>query len=703
MPYLMVTPVASELYGKISELLQNTEVVALTAHPLEGLVDPYPNDDAEQKSMACHGLLSLLQKQLTTEAAEGWPLACMSKILTAELKPARSEQNGEDGDEEHNAENGDANGDIAMTDDSVAVTKHAFPAIQIPDSVNPGRQPLFPEIYYSVFADQDIESVPPTSNIASTIIRDAVIDTINSLDYNRTFVGKFIIDLDNCWAPNTFVKRATPFDKLRDIPEGKTTWKPEDVAIDAIFSQLLRIPAPVHRPVYYHSIIMEACKIAPSAIAPSLGRAIRFSYRTIQDLDLELVHRFTDWFAHHISNFEFRWKWTEWTSEVSLPELHPQKAFILAAIDKEIRLSFPKRISDSLPPDFATLISKAQYNDQPDFKYMAASVPYSQQGQALLTLLKDKSSDEEIQTVLDEVSSLAAGQGLDGDVAAADVFLTCICHIGSKSLSHILSSIEKNRNRLLSIGSTSEVARRQIITSVTEYWTYHPGQAINIVDKLLNYTILTPQSVIDWALADHLDSGRALSRHVIWELVWMTMRKVTSRVGEIAAARASPEIANNPDMVREITETLVRERDNMHDLMKQIEDVAVGVSAGVEDGMTENIDDGNADRTLLKVWGAKWTRVWRRRVVVENARSGDAAVEKLVAALALQEEVDGEFKADETEDRVRREEARAKREEERRARFEERRAAEEEQRGGRGEDDERNARGGDGDREFDVA
>ncbi|GAM86800.1 hypothetical protein ANO11243_048200 [Dothideomycetidae sp. 11243] len=616
-PYLMLSASASDVQEKINELLQKTDVVASTPHVLENLVDPYPNEDAEQKPMACPSLLSLLQSQLQNEAVEGWKLACFPKILdvdiTVDTRPANGEQNG---DGEHNEENGDATMAEAST------TQHAFPAIKIPDTVNPGRIALFPEIYYSVFADQELESVPPTSNLASTIIRDAIVDTVNLLDFNRAFVGKFVIELDNYWAPDTFVKRATPFDKLRDVPDGKPKWKPEDMAIDAIFSQLFRIPTPVHRMVYYHSVIMEACKLAPSAIAPSLGRAIRFTYRNLGHLDLELSYRFTDWFAHHVSNFEFRWKWVEWTPDVPLSELNPKKAFILAAIEKEIRLSFPKRIADSLPPDFAALIAKGQYNDQPDFKYANASTPYAQQGEALLTLLRNKSAaDEAVQEVSLEISSLATAQGSDGAVVSADAFVTCICHIGSKSLSHILSSIEKNRNHLLAIGNASEPARRQIISSVMDYWAHHPGQAVNIVDKLLNYTIVTPQSVVDWALSDKLDRGRALARPAVWEMVWATMSKVARRVGEIGLARADPEMQANAEM---INETLVRERGVMQDLMRQIEDVAAGVAGGIQDAMIEDIDDDSTERSLLQAWGTKWLRVWRRKAAVEETRSGDA-------------------------------------------------------------------------------
>ena len=45
-----------------------------------------------------------------------------------------------------------------------------------------------------------------------------------------------------------------------------------------------------------------------------------------------------------------------------------------------------------------------------------------------------------------------------------------------------------------------------------EYWKDQPGIGVNIVDKLLNYTILSPGSVIEWALGK--EGGRLSEAHV---------------------------------------------------------------------------------------------------------------------------------------------------------------------------------------------
>lgn len=284
-PYVMASS-ATGFEEHANALLDKTDIIASTLHALEALVDPYPGN-GEDSTHEPQSIIGLLQKQLQGEAGQAWQLACIPRAWKVPVM--------------------DDGAEVA-----IASLKHTLPSIIVPSPVSPGPRPRLPEIYFSVYADQDIETVPSTANVASSILRDSLVDTINILDFNRNATARFLIDLDCYFSPNTFVKRATPFDRLRDVEGDRSTWKPEDVAVDAVFSQLLQLPVPEHKLVYYHSVLTEACKIAPAAIAPSLGRAIRYLYKNVDAMDLELEYRFMDWFSHHLSNFGFTWKWTEW-------------------------------------------------------------------------------------------------------------------------------------------------------------------------------------------------------------------------------------------------------------------------------------------------------------------------------------------------------------------------------------------------------
>lgn len=345
LPYVMSSTAQDQWHQKAADLMDKTDIIASEPHTLQVLIDPYHMQGEQESPAASSSLIGLLQKQLQVEASRGWELACLPRPWV--MPPS----------------------DIELQNKLVECTKHALPSITIPTQVIAGPRPLFPEVYYSVYMDQRVESVPPVTSIAASVVRDALIDTLNILDYNRNVSARHLIDVDCYFAPRTFAARATPFDRLREIEPPKSTWKPEDVAVDAVFSQLFLLPSPEHKLVYYHSVLTEACRQAPAAIAPSLGRAIRYLYSNNPRIDLELANRFADWFAHHLSNFGFTWKWTEWVDDVYLPDLHPQKAFIQGSIDKEIRLSFAQRIRNTLPDPYKPLIGPDKDQETPSFKF----------------------------------------------------------------------------------------------------------------------------------------------------------------------------------------------------------------------------------------------------------------------------------------------------------------------------------------------
>lgn len=585
-PYAMAAA-PGQYTQQAADLMEKTDVIASEPHALQALVDPFHPEGQEESPAASMSLCMLLQKQLQTEASKGWELAFIPRPWVMPLE------------------------EVETQDKLANAPKHAIPAIAIPSTAIAGPRLLFPEIHYSVYSDQDVESVPPPTDIAASLIRDALADTINILDFNRNVTARFLMDIDSYFADGTFVKRATPFDELRNIGPGKSTWKPEDVAVDAVFSQLFQLPKSEHKAVYYHSVLTEACKLAPAAIAPSLGRAIRFLYRNTPRTDLELSYRFLDWFAHHLSNFGFTWKWAEWSDDTSLPDLHPCKSFLLGALDKEIRLSFAQRIQKTLPEVYQPLIGPEKEKDVPDFKYSNPDTPLSKQGQEIAALLRRKAPDEEFQPVIESIQAKAAEQALDPVVTSTDVFMTAVCWVGSKSLSHVLACIDRTKSRLIDAGSSNPAARSQIISSVMDYWSAHPGVALSIIEKLLNYSILTPLSIVDWTLAattpiHGTQGGAALGQTHMFELISNTVAKVSGRVRQLLTSPDADE------------ETRDKEIAFMRDLFRAINDALASWAAGNKDQLMED-GDGSSDReAMIRRWGQRWQRVFQRLAAIEE-------------------------------------------------------------------------------------
>ncbi|CAO2649598.1 Nn.00g069830.m01.CDS01 [Neocucurbitaria sp. VM-36] len=612
-PYALVAG-GERFHEQAQQLLKNTGIVAGNMVPIESLIHSYVGD-FESKPVEYHSVIGLLQTQLSNESENGYELRCLPRFDPEALRRTAEE-------------------DSLPT----APQTHAFPTFTIPSPVNPGPRPVFPEAYFSLFADQEVDTVPKTTDIASSLVRDAIVDTINQLDFNREMVAKFLVDVDCYWSIDIFAKRGTPFDKFRESVGDKIQYKSEDMIIDAIFSQLFKLPSAEHKLVYYHALITQCCKVAPAAIAPSLGRAIRTIYKNLPMMDLELGYRFLDWFSHHLSNFEFRWRWSEWLDNLELSNLHPNKAFILAVLDKEIRLSFAKRIRSTLPEPMHSLIpERLDADNSPDFKYDNPQTPYATEGQTLLAQLRKKASAEDIQVTIDKIHEQALEQGItEVLVPSTDAFVTAICRLGAKSLSHVLSCIERGKDRLLEI-SQNEVARRQIVASVVEYWKDQPGVAVRIIDILLNYTILAPMTVVQWVFGSHMGAGEALTESWVFEMVSNTVAKVTNRNRQIASARLQKGLPQ--EQIEMVEATLAKDRDNARDLFKYIEDSMRGVAEGAADVLLEKQTNGalnDEEVQLIKAWGKRWHTVFIRKAQVEESVVGEDAVEARIRLLAAE-------------------------------------------------------------------
>lgn len=304
--------------------------------------------------------------------------------------------------------------------------------------------------------------------------------------------------------------------------------------------------------------------------------------------------------------------------DIDLPNLHPKKSFMSAALDKEIRLSFAQRIKGTLPEPHQALIPEAKEKDTPEFKYADEKTPFASQGSQIAQLIRRKGADVEITPLVQEIEQEAAAQSLDPLLASTDAYVTSICYVGSKSLSHVLSCIERCKDRLLSLGHASPAARRQIITSVMGYWQDQPGVGVNIVDKLLNYTILTPTSVVEWALIDHVARGTILSKNYAYEMISLTTTKVTKRVRQIVQAMRRPGLP--AEQMAMLQETLERERGDMQRLFGLIEDSLMGMATRSNDevmGSDGAMADG--EEVLVERWGTRWMRVFQRRYAVEES------------------------------------------------------------------------------------
>lgn len=78
------------------------------------------------------------------------------------------------------------------------------------------------------------------------------------------------------------------------------------------------------------------------------------------------VDRFASWFAYHLSNFQFRWSWDDWSSALTLDPLHSKPKFIRETLLRCMRLSYHDLVLNSIPESFQEF---APESPTPENKY----------------------------------------------------------------------------------------------------------------------------------------------------------------------------------------------------------------------------------------------------------------------------------------------------------------------------------------------
>ena len=160
----------------------------------------------------------------------------------------------------------------------------------------------------------------------------------------------------------------------------------------------------------------------------------------LKDSQRILLARF---FAFHLSNFEFRWTWEEWTSAASKAlsgETSPLERFVDLLVDALGRLSYGDRLRAALPASGPWHELIAQHRHEVEREAFA----YSDKAIAL-------SNGESVQwnSVLAAIKG-APEADLNLDLVPTDGLVQTMLFSGCKTVSHTMAILERYGPSLLS-------------------------------------------------------------------------------------------------------------------------------------------------------------------------------------------------------------------------------------------------------------
>lgn len=185
---------------------------------------------------------------------------------------------------------------------------------------------------------QTLPNVPNHDSFAYFVLQDVMTDTLDIFETNRKECSKYVLNIGNNFEQGLFVQQRnaeddedmndregwnlsdfimevnTQSEKERSVFKGKflTAFFFFIYFIQVIFAQILKLPSPPFRPVFYTCVLSELCRADQSPIPRALGRSVKILFDRLQDMDAECMTRLCSWFAHHLSNFSFTWDWQAW-------------------------------------------------------------------------------------------------------------------------------------------------------------------------------------------------------------------------------------------------------------------------------------------------------------------------------------------------------------------------------------------------------
>ncbi|CAH2049496.1 unnamed protein product, partial [Iphiclides podalirius] len=124
---------------------------------------------------------------------------------------------------------------------------------------------------------------------------------------------------------------------------------------------------------YKAKIPLEYCIVEPSTMPQVLAQATEILFMRIDTMNVACFDRFANWFAYHLSNFQYRWSWEDWEGCIQLDPEHPKPRFIREVLGKCLRLSYHQRVKDMIPETLAPLVP---LKPEPIYKYSMEGAEY---------------------------------------------------------------------------------------------------------------------------------------------------------------------------------------------------------------------------------------------------------------------------------------------------------------------------------------
>ena len=348
-----------------------------------------------------------------------------------------------------------------------------------------------PRRLFTLMPDNEL----PQDNLVKTLMRLCMHDQINLYHIDRKECAKMMLNTT--------------------CPEGL-----ELIIVEGIFSELMRLPNSGRKQVYYTALLCELCKTSQQ-VPPALLLALNVQFDALESMDIECVQRLVNWFALHLSNFDFRWNWAAWTEHLDRPQ-SVQYTFIREALAACQRLSYRDRIEKTIPPDFEPLLPPTPV---PTPLFTATDVEEGQTEPLYVTVLNKIRSRISAADLLD----FLADRDVAGNATRVQHVLQVLMTIGAVSFSHLCTIMDRYKPVLNEL--CKDEMQALVPPFVARFWSVSPIHITMTIDRLMTLQVVDGACIVHWLLGP--DMQRDFDRLYVWEILTTVVDKTIARSAAI--------------------------------------------------------------------------------------------------------------------------------------------------------------------------
>ncbi|XP_031485671.1 nuclear cap-binding protein subunit 1 [Nymphaea colorata] len=302
----------------------------------------------------------------------------------------------------------------------------------------------------------------------------------------------------------------------------------EYVIAEALFSQILLLPHPPFRPMYYTLVIIDLCKALPGAFPAVVAGAVRSLFEKIGDMDMECRNRLILWFSHHLSNFQCIWPWEEWSHVLELPKWAPQRVFVQEVLEREVRLSYWDKIKQSIEnaPGLEELLPPVGgplFKYSGDDKESTAELALSAE---LKSMVKGRKTARELISWIEEHVIPTCGPKV-----AIEVVVQTLLDIGAKSFTHLITVLERYGQVIARLAADQD-QQILLIEEISAFWKNSAQMTSITIDRMMGYRLLSNLAIVTWVFSPaNIQQFHTSDRP--WEILRNAISKTCNRISDL--------------------------------------------------------------------------------------------------------------------------------------------------------------------------